>query len=97
MPITAIVRLDVKPESMDQLSAKMREAGVHARANPECQLMEATCATNGAPIVYLYERWTSQAALDAHSNDSYMRDLLATLPDWLTKAPEVVIAKSLEG
>ena len=97
MTITAIVRLDAKPESMEQLSAKMREAIVHARANPECHAVEATSATDGAPIVYLDERWTSQAALDAHAGSGYMLDLLATLPEWLTKAPEVVIAKSLEG
>ncbi|MBH0113542.1 antibiotic biosynthesis monooxygenase [Novosphingobium sp. YJ-S2-02] len=97
MAVTAIVRLDARPDCMDVLCASMQDAAGHAQSNPDCELIEATRAANGDPVVYLYEQWSSQAALDAHAGTEYMQDLLAKLPDWLTQSPQVVIAKPLEG
>ncbi|GGC21894.1 hypothetical protein GCM10011371_06910 [Novosphingobium marinum] len=97
MQITAIVRLEVKPESMDAISATMREAIDVASAKPDCAMIDVTLAANDDPVMYLYEKWSSQDALDAHVASDFMQDLLGKLPGWLTAPPQVTIARTLQN
>ena len=79
--VWAEVRL--KPEHSDDAFAAVAAIVDATRAEPGCEQFIPNRAADGAPVVYIFERWRDRAAFDFHHAQPYTKAVYAKYEAWL--------------
>ena len=78
-PLTVIARLTAKPDHAEALGESLRQLIAPTLQEPG-SIGYTLHRDNDNPAVWiLYEAWASRAALDAHFQQPYMQELLASV------------------
>jgi quinol monooxygenase YgiN len=91
--ITMFVKLPLKEGKFDELKAAFDEVMMPQVAKEEGTLAYVICQDNADPnVARVYEAYTDQAALEAHSNSDAMAALFGRVGDLMDGAPEMHLA-----
>jgi quinol monooxygenase YgiN len=86
--ITLTVRMVAKPGCAAKLESALRDATPPTHAEAGCIRYALHKAADNPDIYLLIERWTSQAALDEHLAQPFIKKLLAEIKE-LAQSTEV--------
>ncbi|MER5352268.1 putative quinol monooxygenase [Kitasatospora sp. NPDC002551] len=89
--VLAILR--ARPEHADALEAALREVASATRHEPGA--LAYTVGRQEGDRFLVVERYTDQAARDAHFGSPYVADLLARFPRLLAEDPQIEFADAL--
>lgn len=93
--LTVIARLKAKAGMEDIVSASLKQLIAPTRAEAGCLDYVLHRDNNDPAIWILYERWVSRAALDAHFQQPYMQQLLASAPQMLDGDVDLTFATAI--
>jgi quinol monooxygenase YgiN len=92
MSIAIFTRLTAKPGHRDELLAVLAELAVATQAEPGNEQFVAHAARDDADVVLGYERFTDDAAIEAHRATEAVQVARQRLADLLTEPPEITYA-----
>jgi len=84
MPIGQLIRLTVQPEFMDGVLAMNRPNVAGSRQEPGCLRFDMARDADDPTVLWVWEVFTDQAALEAHWRSPHFltwKQWLSTLPD----------------
>ena len=83
MSYTVFATIDLKPESFDAATAAVAAIVPATAAEEGCEQFTVHRAADGAPRLYIYERWRDRAAFDFHHAQPYTVEVYEQYRDWL--------------
>ena len=92
MSIAIFTRLDAKPGRRAELLAVLEELAESTRAEPGNEEFIVHGARDSATLVFGYERFVDEAAIEAHRATDAVRIARERLDDLLTEPPEILYA-----
>jgi len=87
-PFTMVVVLTVKDGKGKELETAFAPAIKATRKEKGCLAYDLNGDTNDATKYYVYERWQSIPALEAHLKTAHIKTLLGTVVDLVAGPPE---------
>lgn len=90
-PFVLIVKLTVEPAQAEQLVSVLVKPTKMTLKEPGNSSYELIRSVTEPGVHYLYERWNSLAALDAHLKQPYTAQLLADFDEVLSEEVELKI------
>ena len=88
-PFTMVVMVTVKEGKGGDLEAAMKPCIAATRKEKGCIAYDLNRDLKDATKYYVYERWQSVAALEAHMETEHIKVLLGKIADVLTGPPEL--------
>ncbi|WP_404786923.1 putative quinol monooxygenase [Altericista sp. CCNU0014] len=86
-PLTVIARIKAKPGMEKQMQQDLLGLLTPTRAEAGCITFDLLMDANDPTVFVLYENWESQAALDSHFEQPYVKQVL--------RAYEVTLAEPI--
>jgi len=94
--LTLMVKLSVKPEKVDEFLAALEVNGRSAvRDEPGCYRFDVSRGIDNPSIIYLYEVYADEAALDAHREAPHYIKWRDTVKDWYSAEAERALATTV--
>lgn len=93
--VAKLVRMRVAAGRQDDLLAVLEPVRAAASGDPGTETWSIHGSLEDPGLVFIYERYRDQAALEAHDQLPELREALAQVGDLLEGAPEVVEADVL--
>lgn len=90
--LTAIIKS--KPGFSDDLKSMLEHLVVNSRQEVTCKQYDMHQVTAEPDLFIFHEIWESEAALDAHNNQKYIKDFIANSEKILTEP--VLIYKTIK-
>jgi quinol monooxygenase YgiN len=75
--LTVIARIQAKPGMEKQMQQDLLDIVTPTRSEAGCITFDLLIDINNSTVFMLYENWESQAALDAHFEQPYVKRVLA--------------------
>lgn len=94
-PVVIVATLQPLPGQEAAVEAACRAAVRAVHTEPGCERFALHRGVNGSSALVLLERWSSTAALDAHTTAPAYAELGAELAGALAGPPEVVYLQAL--
>lgn len=94
-PVVIVATLQPRPGREADVEAACREAVRAVHTEPGCERFALHRSVNGSSTLVLLEKWSSTAALDAHTRAPAYATLGAELDGALAAPPEVVYLQPL--
>ena len=88
--LALFARITPKPEHRAKALDAIRGILDPTRAEPGCLRFELLTGDGDDSSIYLVERWTDDAALEAHYAQPYIAEVFAAYVDWLAAPVEAV-------
>lgn len=86
--INLIVKFTTKPESRDAFTAALIADRNGAHQEAKCIEFKVYTDKKNPNIIFAYERWESQEALDSHAEQAYTKNVSEVAETSLKSAPE---------
>ena len=87
--------LRAKPEHAEEVERTIR--GIAAATRDEPGALTFVLHRQGADTFIVYEKYTDEAARDAHFAAPYVAELVARFPELLVAEPQIEFAEELVG
>lgn len=98
MTVTVIAKLTANDGQRDELVAALQPMLEHVEANEPDTLAYVLMEDVKDPnLLWLYEKYPDQAALNAHSSSHAMKELATAVRPYAASRPEVVICNPIGG
>lgn len=94
--LTIVARIQAKPGMEQQMKEDLLSLLAPTRAEAGCVTFDLLEDTKDSSHFILYENWKSQAALDAHFQTPYVKQVLQAYEVTLAKPIEALILKKIE-
>ena len=95
MPLSAFATIHPKPEHFDDALAAVRNIVERTRSEAGCIEFVLHTAPDGT-MLYLYEVWRDQAALDAHYAQDYTRAVFEQYERWLAQPVAITFMRPVD-
>ena len=88
--IVVVATMRAKAGREGEVEDILRELDAVTRAEAGCQLYDLHVREGDPTLFMFYERWESDAALDAHLTSPHVGDAFAKLGDLLESPPDIL-------
>lgn len=95
-PVRIFATIRPKPEFFDEAKAAILEIIPVTRAEPGCEWFDLYEGAEGSGTLHLWEKFASDAALEAHYAKDYTRQVFDAYQEWLAQPVEVQRLSPLE-
>jgi quinol monooxygenase YgiN len=95
--LVVIAKIPCQPGARDEVVAEMRAMLAHVESEPGTLQYVLHEDIGDADTLWVYEVYTDQAALDAHSTSDAMKTLIGAIGGRLGGAPELIMATPVGG
>ncbi|MGH7999673.1 MAG: putative quinol monooxygenase [Brasilonema sp.] len=95
-PLTIIAHIKAKPGMEQQMQQDLLDLLLPTRAEPGCITFDLLLDTNDPTVFVLYENWESQAAVDAHFQQPYVKQVLQAYEITLAEPIKVMSLEKIE-
>lgn len=95
--VAVIAKIPTKPGQRDEFLAAFEQGIRNAEAEDGTLVYIAHADGADENLVWVYELYTDQAALDAHSGSEAFKALLPLIGPFIGGAPELVTARPVMG
>ncbi|NJP12253.1 MAG: antibiotic biosynthesis monooxygenase [Leptolyngbyaceae cyanobacterium RU_5_1] len=94
--LTIIARIKAKPGLEDRMQQDLLNLLAPTRTESDCITFDLLIDTTDPTVFVLYENWKDQAALDAHFQQPYVKQVLKAYEEMLAEPIEVMTLSKLE-
>lgn len=91
--LTAILK--AKKESVQELKMILDNMVLNTRKEEACEKYDLQQGLEDETVFIFHEIWKSKEGLDAHNQQSYIKEFIEKAPDLLEKSAEIYLAKIL--
>ncbi|ETI65065.1 antibiotic biosynthesis monooxygenase [Sphingobium sp. C100] len=85
MAVTYLARITLEPDCFEAACRAVGAIVAETRAEQGCERFDPHPAADGSPVIFIYERWTNQAAFEMHHAQPYTRAVFKNYEDWLAE------------
>lgn len=96
MPLTVIAKFQVKSGSERVAKDKLQGMPAPSRAEAGCLNYDVFQSNDDPAILFTYENWTGQDALDAHMQTPHFKDLDLAFKELLAKPMDINLLTQYE-
>ncbi|WP_312764863.1 putative quinol monooxygenase [Epilithonimonas sp.] len=89
--LTAILK--AKTESIQDLKALLNHMVLNTKKEEACEKYDLQQGLEDETVFIFHEIWKSKEGLDAHNQQSYIKEFVEKVPDLLEKPAEIYLAK----
>lgn len=89
--LTAILK--AKKESVQELKMILDNMVLNTRKEEACEKYDLQQGLEDETVFIFHEIWKSKEGLDAHNQQSYIKEFVEKAPDLLKKPAEIYLAK----
>jgi quinol monooxygenase YgiN len=94
--LTIVARIKAKSGMQERMRQDLLSLLAPTRAESGCITFDLLQDTKDPSIFVLYENWTDRAALDAHFQQPYVKQVLQAYEETLAEPVEVLFLKKVE-
>lgn len=95
--VAVIARLKSKPGARDEMLEALGALVVAAESEPGTLAYVFHEALDDPDVVWAYELYTDQAALDTHSASTAMAEMIGAIGHLVAEAPQLNVARPTRG
>ena len=88
--IVLAVKIHCRPDKIEETARFLGEFPAKANREPGCLQYELFRGAKDPQLFFFFEKWESQAALDAHNRQSYLKEFHARFTELLDRPNEVL-------
>lgn len=89
------MEVPVKPGALDAVITKMHVALDHLTSDDGAVFFAANASAADPDVLFVYEVYRDQAAMDAHNAADWLSDYVASLGEYLAGSPSVRVVTPL--
>lgn len=94
--LTIVARIKAKPGLVDRMQQDLLSLLTPTRAESGCITFDLLKDTTDPTVFVLYENWKDQAALEAHFQQPYVKQVLQAYEETLAEPIEVLSLTKIE-